>query len=89
MLVALWIVAGLLVGGFATLLTPAERNARTVTVTLTLGVLGALLGGFGGRALGLYPSIFRGVALGAAIAGAIVILAVYNAAFARRTVDRA
>lgn len=86
MVVALWIAFGMLVGGLAGLLSPSARRPRAVAGMMALAVVGALMGGYGGRVAGLYPSIRSGGALAMAAAGAIILLAVYNAVFARRTV---
>jgi uncharacterized membrane protein YeaQ/YmgE (transglycosylase-associated protein family) len=48
-----WIVFGLIVGAIAKLLMPG-RDPGGIIVTMLLGIAGAVLGGFVGRALGLY-----------------------------------
>ncbi len=48
-----WIVFGLIVGVIAKLLMPG-RDPGGMIVTVLLGVAGALVGGFLGRAVGLY-----------------------------------
>jgi uncharacterized membrane protein YeaQ/YmgE (transglycosylase-associated protein family) len=83
--IVLWIVFGLAVGLVAKLLTPG-REAGGFVATAVLGVLGALLGGFAGRALGLYASPSTAGALVMSLIGAVILLALYNAAFARRQV---
>ena len=53
-------------------------------VTIVLGIVGALLGGWIGRALGVYqPGQPAGFIM--AVIGAIVVLAVYRLAFSGRT----
>ena len=47
-----WIVFGLVVGAIAKLLMPG-RDPGGIIVTMVLGIVGALLGGFIGRALGM------------------------------------
>jgi uncharacterized membrane protein YeaQ/YmgE (transglycosylase-associated protein family) len=63
-----WIVFGLIVGAIAKLLMPG-RDPGGIIVTMVLGIVGALLGGFIGRALGLYgdgePAGFIMAVLGA------------------------
>jgi uncharacterized membrane protein YeaQ/YmgE (transglycosylase-associated protein family) len=54
MSIVLWILFGLVVGVIAKLLTPG-RDPGGFLVTTLLGVAGALLGGFLGRLIGLYP----------------------------------
>jgi uncharacterized membrane protein YeaQ/YmgE (transglycosylase-associated protein family) len=77
-----WILFGLVVGALAKLVMPG-RDPGGIIVTILLGVVGALLGGFLGRALGLYnegePAGFIG-----ALVGAIVVLAIYRMATGRR-----
>ena len=48
-----WIVFGLVVGAIAKLLMPG-RDPGGIIVTMLLGIVGAVLGGFVGRSLGLY-----------------------------------
>ncbi|MEP7133215.1 MAG: GlsB/YeaQ/YmgE family stress response membrane protein [Acidobacteriota bacterium] len=59
------------------------RDGGGIIVTTLLGMVGALLGGFLGRALGLYhdgePAGFIG-----ALVGALVVLFVYRAMIGRR-----
>jgi uncharacterized membrane protein YeaQ/YmgE (transglycosylase-associated protein family) len=53
-----------------------------------LGVAGSLLGGWFGRAIGLYESYEHGAGFIMSILGAIVVLAIYRVAIGRRTVAR-
>jgi uncharacterized membrane protein YeaQ/YmgE (transglycosylase-associated protein family) len=78
-----WIFFGLIVGVVAKLLMPG-RDPGGFIVTILLGIAGALLGGFLGRALGLYG---EGDAAGfiMSLVGAIVLLIIYRMAFGRRT----
>jgi len=71
-----WILFGLVVGIIAKLLMPG-RDPGGFIVTILLGIAGALLGGFIGRAMGWYA---EGDAAGwiVSILGAIVVLAVYR-----------
>jgi uncharacterized membrane protein YeaQ/YmgE (transglycosylase-associated protein family) len=72
-----WIVFGLLVGIVAKLVLPG-RDPGGVVVTALIGMVGALIGGFAGRAVGWYR---EGEAAGfvMAVAGAIVLLLIYRA----------
>jgi len=71
-----WIVFGLVVGVVAKLLMPG-RDPGGVVVTILLGVVGALLGGFLGRALGLYgPNDAAGLIM--SVIGAVVLLFAYR-----------
>ena len=78
-----WILFGLIVGAVAKLLMPG-RDPGGIIVTMLLGIAGALLGGFLGRALGLYnegePAGFIMATL-----GAIVLLALYRMMIGRRS----
>lgn len=71
-----WILFGLVVGIIAKLLMPG-RDPGGFIVTILLGIAGALLGGFIGRAMGWYA---EGDAAGwiVSILGAIVLLAIYR-----------
>lgn len=71
-----WIVFGLIVGVIAKLLMPG-KDPGGIVITMVLGIAGALLGGFLGRALGLYgPADAAGFLM--SIAGAVLILFVYR-----------
>jgi uncharacterized membrane protein YeaQ/YmgE (transglycosylase-associated protein family) len=71
-----WIVIGLLAGGIAKLLMPG-RDPGGCIITILLGIAGALLAGFLGKAIGWYGP---GEAAGflAAIVGAFLILLIYR-----------
>jgi uncharacterized membrane protein YeaQ/YmgE (transglycosylase-associated protein family) len=77
-----WIVFGLIVGALAKLVMPG-RDPGGFIVTTLLGIVGAVLGGFIGRALGLYgPDEPAGFVM--AFIGAIVLLFLYRV-MVRRT----
>ena len=80
--ILLWIVFGLIVGVVAKFVMPGP-DPGGIIVTIVLGIVGALLGGWIGRALGLYQT---GQPAGfiMAVIGAIVVLAVYRLAFSGR-----
>jgi uncharacterized membrane protein YeaQ/YmgE (transglycosylase-associated protein family) len=77
-----WIIFGLIVGAIAKLLMPG-RDPGGFIVTILLGIVGALLGGFLGRALGWYQ---EGEAAGflMSLVGAVILLAIYRMAIGRR-----
>ena len=77
-----WILFGLIAGIIAKLMMPG-RDPGGFIITVCLGIAGALLGGFLGRAMGLYS---QGEAAGMfmSILGAVILLALYRV-FARRT----
>ena len=81
-----WILFGVIVGAIAKLLMPG-RDPGGIIITMLLGIAGALLGGFLGRALGLYR---EGEAAGFFMAtlGAVVLLALYRMMIGRRTIAR-
>jgi len=85
MSIVLWVLFGLVVGVIAKLLTPGREPGGFI-VTVLLGVAGALLGGFIGRALGIYPSYQSSGGFFMSILGAIVILAGYHAVTRRHVV---
>ncbi|MCZ2076201.1 MAG: GlsB/YeaQ/YmgE family stress response membrane protein [Bryobacteraceae bacterium] len=79
-----WIVFGLVVGVIAKLLMPGKDPGGFI-VTILLGIAGALLGGYIGRALGWYgPGEGAGFLM--ALIGAIILLVLYRLAFRRGTV---
>jgi len=76
-----WIIFGLIVGLIARLFHPG-RDPGGFVITALIGIAGSLLGGFLGRALGLYR---EGEAAGLimSVLGAILLLVLYRS-FARR-----
>jgi uncharacterized membrane protein YeaQ/YmgE (transglycosylase-associated protein family) len=84
MSILLWVLFGLIVGVIAKLLTPGREPGGFVITTL-LGIAGALVGGFLGRVIGIYPSYQSTGGFFMSIVGAIVILAIYHAATRHRT----
>jgi uncharacterized membrane protein YeaQ/YmgE (transglycosylase-associated protein family) len=83
MSILLWVLFGLVVGVIAKLLTPG-RDPGGFIVTVLIGIGGALLGGFIGRAIGLYPTYQSTGGFFMSIVGAVIILAIYHAAVGRR-----
>ena len=77
-----WIVFGLVVGIVAKLLMPG-RDPGGFIITFLLGIAGAMLGGWIGRAMGWYgPADNAGFLL--SVGGAIILLAIYHLLFVRR-----
>jgi uncharacterized membrane protein YeaQ/YmgE (transglycosylase-associated protein family) len=71
-----WILFGLVVGIVAKLLTPG-RDPGGFILTILLGIAGAVIGGFVGRALGFYgPNQAAGFVM--SVIGAIVLLLLYR-----------
>ena len=74
-----WMLFGLIVGIIAKLVMPG-RDPGGIFVTMLIGIVGAVLGGFIGRALGLYqPGEPAGFIV--ATLGAILLLFIYRKAF--------
>ena len=83
-----WIIFGAIAGGIAKLLMPG-RDPGGFIVTIVLGIAGALVGGFIGRALWASPGV-NDWSLGSfalAIAGAIILLFLYRLFTGRRGAD--
>lgn len=79
-----WILFGLVVGAVAKLLMPG-RDPGGWIVTILLGIAGAMLGGFIGRAAGWYgPNDAAGFLM--SVVGAIVLLSLYRMLFVRGTI---
>lgn len=79
----LWtIIIGFIVGMFARILKPGQDQMGFAMTTL-LGIAGALVGGYFGRALGIYnpgePAGFL-----ASIVGAVLLLVLLGSFFRRR-----
>ena len=74
-----WIVLGLLAGAIAKLILPGKQGGGWI-VTLILGVVGALLGGFLGSVLFNAPlqDFFSIQTWLLAIGGAIIVLLIYG-----------
>ena len=80
------IIIGLIAGALAKLIMPG-RDPGGIIVTMLLGIVGAVLGGFIGRALGFYG---EGEAAGFLMSflGAVILLALYRMMVGRSRVAR-
>jgi uncharacterized membrane protein YeaQ/YmgE (transglycosylase-associated protein family) len=78
------IVIGLIVGALAKFIMPGKDPGGMI-VTIIIGIAGAMLAGFLGRAMGWYA---EGESAGfiASLIGAIILLAGYRAVKGKRTV---
>ena len=77
-----WILFGLIVGAVAKLIMPGN-DPGGIIVTMLLGIVGAVLGGWIGRALGFYgPNDPAGFLM--SLVGAIALLAIYRLVAGRR-----
>lgn len=79
-----WILFGLVIGIIAKLLMPG-RDPGGFIVTILLGIAGALLGGFVGRAMGFYDQN-ESAGWIMSILGAVILLALYRMMVSRRRV---
>ena len=77
-----WIIFGLIVGAVAKFLMPG-RDPGGIIVTMALGIAGALLGGFLGRALGWYGET-DGAGFLMSLVGAVLLLWIYRMMVGRR-----
>lgn len=77
-----WIIFGLIVGIVAKFLMPG-RDPGGFVITAIIGIVGALLGGYLGRAIGWYR---EGDPVGfvMAVIGSIILLALYRMIVERR-----
>jgi uncharacterized membrane protein YeaQ/YmgE (transglycosylase-associated protein family) len=71
-----WILFGLIVGVLAKLVMPGN-DPGGIIVTIALGIVGAMVGGFLGRALGFYQS-GEGAGYIMATVGAVLLLFLYR-----------
>ena len=80
----LWtLIIGLIVGAIAKFLMPGKDPGGFI-VTMLIGVAGALLAGFLGRALGWYANPGEGPGIIASIIGALLLLLLYRMFVGRR-----
>lgn len=78
----IWIIIGGIAGAIAKLLMPGKDPGGCI-VTVLLGILGAVLAGFLGQAMGL-SSTMNGAGFLGAIVGAFLILFIYRLILKRR-----
>jgi uncharacterized membrane protein YeaQ/YmgE (transglycosylase-associated protein family) len=77
-----WILFGLIVGALAKLVMPG-RDPGGIIVTMLLGIVGAVLGGWIGRTMGMYgPGEAAGFVM--SFFGAVLLLAIYRMVARRR-----
>jgi uncharacterized membrane protein YeaQ/YmgE (transglycosylase-associated protein family) len=79
-----WILFGLIAGVIAKLIMPGKDPGGFI-VTILIGIAGAFVGGFLGRAMGFYG---EGDSAGwlMSILGAVLLLAIYRVVVGRRAV---
>ena len=74
--ILVWVLFGLVVGVVAKLLMPG-RDPGGIIVTMVLGIVGALLGGWVGQAMGLYGER-EAAGFIMSVIGAVILLALYR-----------
>ena len=82
-----WILLGIVAGVIAKALLPGNDPGGAI-ITVVIGIVGALLGGFLARALGLGDPIDEFFDIStwlAAIVGSMILLLIYRAVTGRRT----
>jgi uncharacterized membrane protein YeaQ/YmgE (transglycosylase-associated protein family) len=80
----LWsLIVGLVVGVIAKAIHPG-KDPGGIVVTMLIGIVGSLLAGFLGRALGVYHEGDAGPGIIASVIGAVILLVIYRALFRRR-----
>jgi uncharacterized membrane protein YeaQ/YmgE (transglycosylase-associated protein family) len=77
------LIVGLIVGAIAKLLMPG-KDPGGIIITMLLGVAGAFVAGFLGRAVGWYDSASSGPGIIASIIGAMILLGLYRLVIGRR-----
>lgn len=80
-----WIILGLIAGALAKLIMPGSQGGGII-VTIVLGIVGALLGGFLGSLIGIgsLESAFDIGTIITAIVGALIVLFIYGAVTGRK-----
>jgi uncharacterized membrane protein YeaQ/YmgE (transglycosylase-associated protein family) len=81
-----WILFGLIIGALAKLVMPG-RDPGGIIVTMLLGIAGALIGGFIGRAVGFYGAN-QSAGWFMSFLGAVILLWIYRLLVSRQTVAR-
>jgi uncharacterized membrane protein YeaQ/YmgE (transglycosylase-associated protein family) len=79
------LIVGLIVGAIAKLLMPGKDPGGFI-ITMLLGVAGAFVAGFLGRAVGWYDDPGSGPGIIASIIGAMILLGLYRLIIGRRRV---
>jgi uncharacterized membrane protein YeaQ/YmgE (transglycosylase-associated protein family) len=78
-----WIIIGGIAGAIAKFLMPGKDPGGCI-ITILLGIAGALLAGWIGKAIGWYDTN-EGAGFVAAIIGAFILLGIYRVIAGRRT----
>lgn len=80
-----WIVLGLIAGALAKLILPGKQGGGII-MTIILGIVGALLGGFLGSLIGIghIERVFDLGTIITSVIGAIIVLLIYGFVAGRR-----
>jgi uncharacterized membrane protein YeaQ/YmgE (transglycosylase-associated protein family) len=81
------LVVGLIAGALAKLVMPG-RDPGGILATMLLGIVGSLIAGFIGRAVGWYREGASGPGIIASVIGAVIVLAIYRMVVGRRSAAR-
>lgn len=76
------LIVGLIAGALAKMIMPG-KDSGGVIATMLLGVAGAFVAAFLGRALGWYSQVDEGPGIIASVIGALVLLGIYRLAIGR------
>jgi uncharacterized membrane protein YeaQ/YmgE (transglycosylase-associated protein family) len=77
MLSVIWtVIVGAVVGAVAKFIMPGDNEPKGFVMTAILGIVGALLAGYVGQAIGWY-SAGQGAGFIASLVGAIIVLIIY------------
>lgn len=82
--IIVFLAFGLVVGALARLLVPGSAPGGWIT-SMVIGVLGAFLGGFLGRAVGVYPAYRSTGGFLASLIGAVILVVIYQGIVSRRS----
>ena len=77
----LWtVIVGAIVGTIAKFIMPGNNEPKGFVLTAVLGIVGALLAGYLGQAIGWY-SAGQGAGFIGSLIGAIIVLVIYGVVF--------
>lgn len=81
-----WIILGLIAGALAKLILPGKQGGGWI-ITIVLGIIGALLGGFLSTLFGIDDAVngINIVSIIVSVVGAIVVLLIYGAVTGRKS----
>jgi uncharacterized membrane protein YeaQ/YmgE (transglycosylase-associated protein family) len=76
------LIVGLIAGALAKMIMPG-KDSGGIIATMLLGVAGAFVAAFLGRALGWYSQVDEGPGIIASVIGALILLGIYRLAIGR------